>query len=106
MNSTSNAQWSDAKPATPDWYNASMERDADCRRYWDGEKWSVPVYADSPVAQFERAKATPGDPGDRIEWRPIAACLALACAVCFLSGMPPANEVLADCAIRMAVSLS
>ncbi|CAM5795676.1 hypothetical protein [Rhizobacter fulvus] len=57
------------KPARIGWFNASMDRDPDIRRYWDGERWSMPVYADFGEPYISRAMSTPADPDDVIPWR-------------------------------------
>ncbi len=63
--------WSLERPREPGWYNASMDRDADVRRYWDGSRWSVPAYVDDRAEVLNRAMNTPGDPADVIPWRAV-----------------------------------
>lgn len=61
--------WSTGAPPEPGWYSASMERNPDARRYWDGSMWSAPCYCDDPQGHFDRARATLGETQDGIEWR-------------------------------------
>lgn len=61
--------WSSGTPATAGWYNASSERAVDARRYWSGMAWSAPCYADDPMGHWERARYTPAESQEGIEWR-------------------------------------
>ncbi len=67
----SKTNWSLERPREPGWYNASIDRDADIRRYWDGSRWSVPAYVDDRPEVLARAMNTPGDPADVIPWRAV-----------------------------------
>ncbi len=60
--------WLSGRPDAPGWYPASVDRDPDIRRYWDGSRWSTPAYADDRIEVLARAKNTPGDPDDVIEF--------------------------------------
>lgn len=85
-------EWNTARPAVAGWYVASIERDGDARRWWDGRRWSAPVHwgdMDRPCPRYsptdphetigQRARRTPArvGHGDRIEWRGLAAHLPL-----------------------------
>jgi hypothetical protein len=67
-------RWNQSTPTAPGDYAASRERDATCRRHWNGEWWSAPWYADDPAENIERVRRMPADTvaGDRpIEWQPL-----------------------------------
>jgi hypothetical protein len=61
--------WSTEQPARAGWYNASLERSPDARRYWNGAQWSAPCYADDPQSHFDRARRTVGETQAGMEWR-------------------------------------
>jgi hypothetical protein len=60
--------WKCGKPAQPGWFVASAERNAEMRRYWDGQEWSAPVWGDAPNEQYTRARHMPSQT-QAIEWR-------------------------------------
>lgn len=65
--------WAIITPTRIGWFNASLDRDPGIRRYWDGSRWSVPVYEDASHDVFQRAMRTPGHPDDVVPWRDLAA---------------------------------
>lgn len=64
-------EWSTARPARVGWYIATIDHDPNCRRYWNGTRWSAPVYVGDPEEHADLARRRPADigRGDRIEWR-------------------------------------
>lgn len=64
-------KWSKGAPPCEGWWNASFERNAGMRRWWNGKRWSAPVELGDPEVNAERAKRTPADPATAhgIEWR-------------------------------------
>lgn len=62
-------EWNSRKPAQPGWFNASLERNPDARRYWNGACWSPPVYVGDPEERAARAMQTRGETQRGIEWR-------------------------------------
>lgn len=38
-------QWLYSKPPKVGWYMASMNRNPDCWRWWDGARWSLDVFS-------------------------------------------------------------
>lgn len=65
--------WHFGPPPFIGWWNASTERDERARRFWDGDGWSAPVYADDPVEHAQSAVAADAacDEGS-VEWRGVA----------------------------------
>lgn len=64
--------WITEPPVRVGWYNASTERNAETRRYWNGEYWSVPVYVGDPDDRVDRARSARAESQDGIEWRGIS----------------------------------
>lgn len=63
--------WRKGPPPTKGWWNASIERDPEARRWWSGRRWSPPVYPYTPDETCERVKqmrAHSVDPKS-VEWR-------------------------------------
>jgi hypothetical protein len=62
--------WNTSTPTAPGWYTASLERDAEVRRYWTGLLWSPPVYAeDLTPERMARTRAAVGESqAPEVEW--------------------------------------
>ena len=62
--------WATGGPPRVGWFNASTERNADARRYWNGTAWSAPACVGDPDGHADRARNMPSDASsDAIEWR-------------------------------------
>ena len=61
--------WAKGAPPCVGWWNASVARDPECRRWWDGCYWSEPVFVGESKARARRAKAIPTSLYHIIEWR-------------------------------------
>ncbi len=66
---TQTSDWHAGKPAQPGWFTASLERNPDARRYWNGRHWSPPVYVGDPDERAARAMQARGETQRGIEWR-------------------------------------
>ena len=65
--------WTIEPPARPGWYVASIERNPEAYRYWDGALWSAWVRDDAPEPHFNQARATPSATQAGIEHRGLTA---------------------------------
>ncbi len=66
--------WAEGPPPCVGWWNASVVRDPDCRRWWDGKCWSRAVWNIESEESAERAKRVPFSVGDgrKMEYRGLA----------------------------------
>ncbi len=77
------SDWTKGPPPMIGWWNASKERDPSARRWWDGERFSAPVYVGDPDEHAAIALSTPAEDQDGIEWRGcILASLTVAEMLC------------------------
>lgn len=64
--------WNTGSPRTVGVYCASIERNPDARRHWDGRRWSAPWYHSDPEEIAMRAARAPAECPVDIEWCEVA----------------------------------
>jgi hypothetical protein len=61
-------QWHKGPPPSIGWWPASVQKDADSLRWWDGQRWSASAGRASPVWNVHIAANTPCLTPASIEW--------------------------------------
>lgn len=59
---TESREWLSARSSRPQiagWYPCSTDRDPSCYRLWNGTEWSMPVYLEDPIENWQSAAQRP-----------------------------------------------
>lgn len=60
--------WHKGQPPSVGWWPASIARNENCLRWWDGECWSQPCYEGCTVENINKSALDKYPRPDEIEW--------------------------------------